>query len=200
MTRIFLKNNPNVIILRADKGNVTVAINRSDYEIKMSEILNDNNTYKEVSKIPICTLQTNNNKLVNELFRYKTIDERTKNKLITYNAVSAKMYGTIKHHKPGFPVRPVVSTIGTAQANLSRWLSDILTEYMNAHNKYNIKNSYDLLEHLSNIEIEPNEIMVSYDVVSMFTKNSSIVNQNFIKKSLGFNKTFLQWKNELGPI
>lgn len=144
ITAEFLKNNRDLVVLRADKGNVTVAINKSDYIMKMGEILNDSNTYKKVSKIPIYTIQTKNNKLVNELFKEKIIDERMKHRLITYNAVSAKMYGTIKHHKPGYPVRPVVSTIGTAQANLSRWLADNLTNYMNNNNLYNIRNSYDL--------------------------------------------------------
>lgn len=43
-TYLFAKNNP-IIFTRADKGNITVALNRDDYISKVNNMLLDTNTY-----------------------------------------------------------------------------------------------------------------------------------------------------------
>jgi len=45
-TKSFLRNN-NIMIIRADKGNVIVA---EDYRQKMLTLLNDENTYEVIKK------------------------------------------------------------------------------------------------------------------------------------------------------
>lgn len=40
-TKIFLKNNPNVLTLRADKGNVTVLMFKTDYIMKVTTLFTD---------------------------------------------------------------------------------------------------------------------------------------------------------------
>jgi len=49
-TNSFCKNNPDIIFTRADKGNVTVALNKTVYNKKMEELLQDKNTYEIVKK------------------------------------------------------------------------------------------------------------------------------------------------------
>ena len=44
-TKKLLKNNPNIMSTKADKGNVTVCLNKSDYTSKMLELLSDQNIY-----------------------------------------------------------------------------------------------------------------------------------------------------------
>jgi len=46
-TNNFLKMNPNIIYTRADKGNITVVLNRNDYINKVEEMLRNKETYKQ---------------------------------------------------------------------------------------------------------------------------------------------------------
>jgi len=54
ITNKFIKNNPNIIFNRADKENITVALNRTDYINKIEDMLKDIDTYNSpVNKNPI---------------------------------------------------------------------------------------------------------------------------------------------------
>ena len=44
-----LKNDPNVVILKADKGNSIVILNKSDYTSKKNSILDDSSKFKQLS-------------------------------------------------------------------------------------------------------------------------------------------------------
>ena len=49
-TNNFLKQNSNVFFTRADKGNLTVCMNKTDYVNKMNALLDDKRTYKIVKR------------------------------------------------------------------------------------------------------------------------------------------------------
>jgi len=51
--KIFIKNNPDVIFTKADKGNIMVALNKDDYISKITNMLEDSNTYTKIKKDPI---------------------------------------------------------------------------------------------------------------------------------------------------
>lgn len=51
------------IVLKADKGNKTVIMEKSEYSSKMLALLNDNKTYKLVNRDPTTSIQTTNNEL-----------------------------------------------------------------------------------------------------------------------------------------
>jgi len=53
----FCKSNPNVIFTRADKGNVTVAIDKIDYLNKIETMLQDQNTYMLINKDPMKNIE-----------------------------------------------------------------------------------------------------------------------------------------------
>jgi len=50
------KQNPNIIFTGADKGNITVALKKTDYLNKIEKMLNvyvcDNDTYIKINKDP----------------------------------------------------------------------------------------------------------------------------------------------------
>ena len=81
-TRKFLKKNKNLYILNADKGNVTVAMEKQDYHRKMCEILNDIMTYRIIRTDPTNSLSSKNNDFVEKLFKDQTITNWEKMKLI----------------------------------------------------------------------------------------------------------------------
>jgi len=45
VTKRYLQNNPNIIFTKADKGNITVALDKRSYIEKVEELLKDTNTY-----------------------------------------------------------------------------------------------------------------------------------------------------------
>ena len=79
------------------------------------------------------------------------------------------MYGTVKAHKPekDYPMRIVVSTIGTPTYEISKMLVDIIQPTLN-RNKTCIKNSRMFVRDSNEWIISPNEIQVSYDVVNLY--------------------------------
>ena len=52
ITKKFVKNHPEILISKANKGNVTIAQNKLDYISKVELILLDNNTSEMITKDP----------------------------------------------------------------------------------------------------------------------------------------------------
>ena len=52
-----LKHDENIIILPADKGRVTVVMDKTDYYDKMDELVNDKQTYELLKRDPAPSLQ-----------------------------------------------------------------------------------------------------------------------------------------------
>jgi len=76
-------------------------------------------------------------------------------------------YGLPKIHKANIPLRPITSSIGSPTYNLSKHLVSILSPLLN--NMYTVKNSVDFTQKMMGVEICEDEVMVSFDVVSLFT-------------------------------
>lgn len=90
-----------------------------------------------------------------------------KNNLTSYNALPPRMYFLPKRHKPGIPLRPVTSFVGSALYNLSRSLAKILSQLKTA--EHNAKNSYEFFNKKNKSHIPASYIMTSFDVCSLFT-------------------------------
>jgi len=52
-TKQFIKNHPNLLFTRADKGNTTVALDKNDYIAKIEKMLQDQEIYTLINKNPI---------------------------------------------------------------------------------------------------------------------------------------------------
>ena len=80
-----------------------------------------------------------------------------------------RMYGTVKAHKPGkeYPMRVVVSTIGTPSYETSELLVKIIQPTLN-NNETRLKNSKTFVDISKTWTITPNEVQVSYDVVNLY--------------------------------
>ena len=53
ITSAFFKKNSNIIFTRADKGNVTIALDKLDYIKRVEELLHDESTYTIINENPI---------------------------------------------------------------------------------------------------------------------------------------------------
>jgi len=79
----------------------------------------------------------------------------------------AHLYGLPKTHKERLCMRPILSATGTYNYPLAKWLDEKLKPV--STNKYCINNIFDFIDEIKNISIEPNHILVSYDVSALFT-------------------------------
>ena len=52
-----LKHDNDIVILPADKGHVTVVMDKTDYNHKMDTLVNDKNTYELLIRDPMPSLQ-----------------------------------------------------------------------------------------------------------------------------------------------
>ena len=160
-----LKEDKKRVILTADKGVSLVIMDRTEYNKKAEELLNTG-TYK---KIPEDPTKKQKNKLISILKNIKAeggLNEETYRRLYPTAAVPSKFYGLPKIHKPGIPLRPIVSSIGAATYNTAKELPKILKPLvgMSAHHVHNTR---DFVEQIKRSSL--NQRSASYDVQALFT-------------------------------
>lgn len=169
-TRIFIKNNPNLLITRADKGNITVAIDRNTYIKKVESSLLDENLYKKQLKNPLPKLKEKAKHLL-DLWDQKGVFKLDPSfdyiNLTTDNTTLSRAYGLIKVHKKDQPVRIIVPSINTPAYSLDKCLSKLFTTHLKKPQS-TVKNSYEILNILKNSPIPDNYKLMSLDVVAMF--------------------------------
>ena len=83
------------------------------------------------------------------------------------DSTPASFYGLPKIHKENVPLRPITSVVGSPTYELSKYLAKILSPLQN--NKYTVKNSASFVKKIRTMPIDPDEILISFDVVSLFT-------------------------------
>ena len=167
-TKQFVQNNRDLIIVSADKGNVTVAMYKNDYDVKMKTMMEDRNVYWPLRTDPTNKLQETNNTFVKNLFETGIIDQRQKYMMTTYNSVAPRLYGLPKIHKEGLPLRPICSSTKVPCYNLAKYLISILKN-LTSDSKYNVKDSHQFKSKIRGIKLDSDEILVSFDVISLFT-------------------------------
>lgn len=163
----FLKSNKDILIVNADKGNATVAIKKCDYVSRIDNIVGNTSEYKLVSKDPTSTLERKNNNFVEELQKVGIINRTEKNRLKTTVSTAPRLYGVPKIHKADFPLRPICSFINSPSYELCKYITNILKK-ITENSKYNVKDSIQFRDRIKNQKISSNEILVSFDVVSLF--------------------------------
>lgn len=180
-TKKFIKNNPQIVILKPDKSNKTVIMNEQQYDEKMNNLLNDKTTYQLVNNDPTKKLQTENNNLIKRWENKCLISPNTAKKLKINNSLSPKIYGLPKLHKPNIPLRPIISCIQSPSKNLSDYLKSIINNIVNK-NKHYIKDSWDFKNKIKNIKIPPNYKLISLDVVSLYTNIPTDLAKKIVEK------------------
>ena len=164
-----LSQNKDIIIVPADKGNATVVLSTDDYEQKASDLLK-RAPFQKLGKDPTARTERRVNDTLKRLAEKEEDSASTILTLRVPNKGSRPplFYGSVKVHKPDFPLRPIVSSIGSATYKVSKHVSNILTTYAKQLPSY-IQNTMHFMEELREEEITEEDIMVNFDVKSMFT-------------------------------
>ena len=123
--------------------------------------------------------------MVNILKRIKSeggLNEDTYRKLYPTGAVSPKFYGLPKVHKPGNPLRPIVSSTGTATYYTAKELARILKPSVGS-STHHVQNTRDFVEQIQETRLKQGECIISYDVAALFTSVPIQPIINIIKKN-----------------
>ena len=142
-------------------------MNRADY-IKKSEELLNTDTYQKIPEDPTKKQKT---RLINILKKIKSeggLNEDNYKKMYPTGAVSSKYYGLPKIHKAGTPLRPIISSIGTASYNTAKELARILKPLVGT-TIHHVQNTRDFIEQIKEVRLKDGESIMSYDVTSLFT-------------------------------
>ena len=121
----------NIVILPADKGCVTVVMDKTNYYDKMDALVNDKQTYELLKRDPAPSLQRKLNNKIFSMRKTNTITQQTYYRLRCSVPRSPKLYGLPKLHKPQIPMRPIVSFCGSPTYELSKYLTTILQPLTN---------------------------------------------------------------------
>ena len=162
-----LRRDKERVILTADKGVSMVVLDTEDYIKKSEELLNQP-TYKLLSSDPTTK---HKNRLISTLKSIKAeggIDNTTYKRLYPTGAGSPKYYGLPKIHKQGVPLRPIVSSRGSATYETAKELAKIL-KLLVGKSPHHVQNNQDFLDSIKGIKIKPEECIMSYDVSALFT-------------------------------
>jgi len=168
ITRPFCKENQNIIFTKADKGNVTVALNRIHYYDSMNKLLADKTTYEIIHKNPVKNIES---KLSNLLKRWFTLGFITKQELFSLRGSDCSLpraYGLPKIHKENIPFKIIVSSINTSLYSFANYLQKILHRSLPLAQS-NVRNSSELFKTLIGMKIPEKHTLTSLDVSSLFT-------------------------------
>ena len=166
-----LRRNKDIVIIRPDKGNGVVVMDRLIYNQQMYALLNDKNKFKKLSEDPTKLREGQLQRYLRELKKKQFLDDATYERIYPSGSQPSRLYGTPKVHKiksnPEVPsFRPIVSSIGSFNYNLSRFLRDMLTPFILTD--YCTQGSFSFVKEVQEVSV-PDYFMVSYDVCSLFT-------------------------------
>jgi hypothetical protein len=103
------------------------------------------------------------------LTKHKTVlPVALKRKLTPYNSKPPHLYGLPKIHKPDIPLRPIVSSIDSPCYALSEFLHKILSPLVGNTGSF-VNNSEHFITTIKDINLQNEDSLVSFDVVSLFT-------------------------------
>ena len=164
-----LRKDPERIILSADKGNCVVVMDKIEYREKALSLLSDKNTYTVLKSDPTRKTQRDLNAKLLLLKKSNIISETTYKMLYSSDGLSPRFYGLPKIHKPEIPLRPIVSFVNSPTYGVSSFLAKILSPVV-GNTENTVKNSYHFAEFIRGKTLNADEVLVSFDVISLFTK------------------------------
>ena len=160
-----LKNN-NGIILKADKGNTTVIMDRDTYTEKTYTFINNNNI-KRIIEDPTEKFHTDMNKAISNCVNL--FDYGTRLHIKQINPQAPVMTGLPKIHKENTPIRPLINFKTAPGYKAAKKLEKIIKNNIILNNNMSIKNNDEFIEKITKIKISKQLKIASFDVVNMYT-------------------------------
>ena len=106
------------------------------------------------------------NEALESLVETGALNENLSNEMKSKGGQLPKLYGLAKGHKESVPVRPVLSMPGSPYYKLAekvtKWISVIPESKINCSTQKTV-------DQLKNVKLDPEEVMMSFDVSSLYT-------------------------------
>lgn len=168
-TKQFFKNHPNIIATQADKAKAAILLDKDVYINKVENLLRDTSTYQPLQTSSTRAYMKLNEKLLERMVDLKLISKERATRAVAEENQPANMYGLLKNHKIGIPIRPIVNTRNSMGYLAAEKATEILTRARDTGMRYNVLNSREACAKIRQTMILPDEILCSLDIVSMFT-------------------------------
>ena len=171
-----LKKRDDIIITKPDKGSGVVVMDKTEY-IRLLSAASIDNTSKFVhvdEKRPkrrgrpaqhFHPLLQKEKELRTAL--RQILPEEIANSLSPKSSRLSHLYGLPKTHKATLSMRPILSATGAYNYNLAKWLEEKLKPL--SINDYTITDAFAFADEIRTISVNEDDILVSYDVTSLFT-------------------------------
>ena len=168
-----LRSNKDLVVVRPDKGKATVLLTKQDYKAKMMTVLEDQSKFIRLGP---CERFDRTIKIEQELQAYlkrlvktKEISQEQCAAVCPVGSARPRLYGLPKIHKPGVPLRPILSMSASPQYAISRWLCTMLKPVAEYYGGRCVKDSFTFSDMVKTATLSPSGFMCSFDVVSLFT-------------------------------
>ena len=170
MTKRYLKEY-DLLAVPFDKGVGICLMTRETYKNKMNDILKLDQFEKlekprKNSKNFIIKEEERINEELDKLRDNQLITEELRVEMRSKGAQPPRLYGLAKVHKAAVPLRPVLSMPGSPYHNIAekvtKWLSVIPESKSQCSSK-------KVSEEVKELRLEEGEVLVSFDVVSLYT-------------------------------
>ncbi|CAF4373928.1 unnamed protein product, partial [Rotaria socialis] len=183
-----LRNNKQIIISRADKGNAIVVMDKKDCIEKTNNIL-QLKQFQHTTRSLQKEKEEEMNKYLRELYKENTITKELFYSIRSTCSSIACMYGQPKIHKNGYPLRPIISSIGSYNYELSKYLAGLIKANRENKSFSYIKDSFDLVKQIREITNVQQQVMCSFDVDALYTNVPVKEAIDIVVESMGKSKT-----------
>ena len=174
-----LTKNVEIRICKADKGNSTVMLDKTDYDQEMLSLLKNESACRILNRDSTKCIERHLKSFIYNLFKSQRITQMQYYQLWSTDATAPRLYGLPKIHKKGIPMWPIVSFINSPLYNLSKFLCKLLSPLV-GNTEFTVKNACEFVQFLNYIVLKKNECMVSFDVVSFYQYSSRIGKKNYL--------------------
>ena len=124
--------------------------------------------YTKLKKDPTSSIVSKVTKKLIELRDNNLIEQQEYFRLNATGTQPPRFYGLPEIHKDGTPMRPIVSYTGTPLYEMSKFIANILKLYGKLKEQH-IHSSKSFSAFICQQKIETDEVMVSFDVTSLYT-------------------------------
>ena len=171
-----LKRRDDIVITKPNKGSGVVVMDKSQYLCLLSEAsINDTSKFRPVSlerpktkgrpptyHHPLLEMEKEFDSLLRRILPKPIADS-----LCPKGSRLAHLYGLPKTHKERLAMCPILSATQTYNYALAKWLEDKLKPL--SYNQYTVSDTFQFVDEIQGLKINNNELLVSYDVTSLFT-------------------------------
>ena len=122
-----------------------------------------------MAKDPTTSLENRMNSVLLRLQREGRLSSKTYYHLRSSAVGVPRLYGLPKVHKPDVPLRPIVSFVSSPTYALSKFLASLLSPIVGLSDSH-VRNSQQFAQFITTQNVSDSEVLVSFDVVSLFTR------------------------------